>query len=94
MSVYEEVMANKSSSRVYPKNSFDRFGDDLTELILQYLTLEDKVRLECVSKQWRRLVFNKQFTIEIDSDSVKGFRFYRNNTLNVYRLFRDETQFE
>ena len=31
----------------------DRFGDDLTELILQYLTFEDKVRLECVSKQWR-----------------------------------------
>ena len=40
-------------------------GDDLTELILQYLTFEDKVRLECVSKQWRRLVFNKQFVIEL-----------------------------
>ena len=80
--------------RDFAKDSMEKFGDDLTELILQYLTLEDKVRLECVSKQWRRLVFNKQFTIEIDSDSVKGFRFYRNNTLNVYRLFRDETQFE
>ena len=42
----------------------DRFGDDLTELILQYLTLEDKIRLECVSKQWRRLIYNKQFVIE------------------------------
>ena len=41
-------------------------GDDLTELILQYLTFEDKVRLECVSKQWRRLVFNKQFVIELN----------------------------
>ena len=51
--------------KVYAKNSFNRFGDDLTELILQYLTFEDKVRLECVSKQWRRLVFNKQFTIEL-----------------------------
>ena len=51
--------------KVYAKNSFDRLGDDLTELILQYLTFEDKVRLECVSKQWRRLVFNKQFVIEI-----------------------------
>ena len=51
--------------KVYAKNSFDRFGDDLTEEILQYLTFEDKIRLECVSKQWRRLVFNKQFAIEI-----------------------------
>ena len=49
----------------YAKNSFYRFGDDLTELILQYLTFEDKVRLECVSKQWRRLVFNKQFVIDL-----------------------------
>ena len=55
----------------YLKNSFDRFGDDLTELILQYLTFEDKVRLECVSKQWRRLVFNKQYAIEIlGSESI------------------------
>ena len=51
--------------KVYAKNSFDRLGDDLTELILQYLTFEDKVRLECVSKQWRRLIYNKQFYFEI-----------------------------
>ena len=56
---------SNTQMKVYAKNSFDRFGDDLTELILQYLTFEDKVRLECVSKQWRRLVFNKQFVIEI-----------------------------
>ena len=51
--------------KVYPKNSFDRFGDDLMELILSYLWFEDKVRLECVSKQWRRLVYNKQFVFDI-----------------------------
>ena len=62
------ISHNYSSSqmKVYAKNSFDRFGDDLTELILQYLTFEDKIRLECVSKQWRRLVFNKQFVFHID----------------------------
>ena len=49
----------------YAKNSFDRFSDDLTELILSYLTLEDKIRLECVTKRWRRLVFNKQYCLEI-----------------------------
>ena len=67
--------------KVYAKNSFDRLGDDLTELILQYLTFEDKVRLECVSKQWRRLVFNKQFAIELNS--------YKQNAKNVLeQLFR------
>ena len=68
---------SNTQMKVYPKNSFDRFGDDLTELILQYLTFEDKVRLECVSKQWRRLVFNKQFAIEIfdpKSEHMNNFR--------------------
>ena len=51
--------------KVYAKDSMDRFGDDFTELILSYLTLEDKMRLECVSKQWKRCVFEKQFVIEI-----------------------------
>ena len=63
--------------KVYAKNSFDRFGDDLTELIVSYLWFEDKVRLECVSKQWRRLVFNKQFVIELminsnNKNSING----------------------
>ena len=56
---------SNTQMKVYAKDSFDRFGDDLTEEILQYLILEDKVSLECVSKQWRRLVFNKQFEIII-----------------------------
>ena len=57
---------SNTQMKVYAKNSFDRFGDDLTELIVSYLWFEDKVRLECVSKQWRRLVFNKQFAIGFD----------------------------
>ena len=53
-----------NNAKVYAKNSFDRFGDDLTEELLQYLTLENKIRLECVSKQWQRCVFNKQFVLD------------------------------
>ena len=56
--------------KVYEKNSFDRLGDDLTELILQYMTFEDKVRLECVSKQWRRLIYNKQIEINIWASKI------------------------
>ena len=49
----------------YRKDSMDRFGDDLTEEVLQYLKFNDKVRLECVSKQWKRCVFEKQSVIKI-----------------------------
>ena len=70
----------------YTKESMDRFGDDLTELILQYLTFEDKVRLECVSKQWRRLVFNKQFVIELDIGSKEKIIGQNELYLNVQLL--------
>ena len=50
---------------IYRNDSIERFGDDLTEEILQYLTFEDKIRLECVSKQWQRCVFNKQYVLEL-----------------------------
>jgi hypothetical protein len=43
----------------FHSNSFERFGDDLSELLLSYLSVSDKVRYECVSKQWSRLIFNK-----------------------------------
>ena len=59
----------------YRKDSMDRFGDDMCELILSYLIFGDKVRLECVSKQWKRCVFQKQFEIFIlrkDIDDTKN----------------------
>ena len=52
-------------AKTYPKNSFDRFGDDLTELIINYLPFEDKLKFECVCKQWRRLIFNKELRFEL-----------------------------
>ena len=71
------------------KESFDRFGDDLTQEIIQYLTFDDKIRLECVSKQWRRLVFRRQFVlwIECKGKDIEVVRVDNHNTLNrlVYR---------
>ena len=66
----------------YRKDSFDRFGDDLTELILSFLWFEDKIRLECVSKQWKRCVFQRQFVIEIN------FFRHRKNCNSLNGLFR------
>ena len=59
----------------------DRLGDDLTEEVLQYLTLEDKIRLECVPKQWRRLLFNKRFDIELKVISENS------NEINSRKVF-------
>ena len=47
------------------KSSLDRFGDDLTELIVSYLSITDKIRFECLSKQIQSLVYNKQNSLRI-----------------------------
>ena len=57
--------------KVYPKDSMDRFGDDMTELILSYLPFKDKIRLESVSKQWQRCISEKQFELELLLNSKK-----------------------
>ena len=76
--------------KVYAKNCFDRFGDDLTELILSFLWFEDKIRLECVSKQWKRYVFNKQFVIEIVDKTRKYCEKEKNNSLDKLCLRSDD----
>jgi len=39
------------------RQSMDRLNDDCVGLVLSYLSLQDKFRLECVSKQWKRKMF-------------------------------------
>jgi hypothetical protein len=58
----------------YSKDSFDRFGDDLYELLLSYLSISDKIYFECLSKQWQRLVFIKQQ--KLIKNSINYFRIY------------------
>ncbi|CAG2168190.1 unnamed protein product, partial [Oppiella nova] len=53
----------------YPKDSLDRFGDDLCGLVLSYLSLEDCFRLECLSKQWRRSIHQKRHKLVVGVDS-------------------------
>ena len=49
------------------RNSFeDRIYDDLCEDILQFLPLEDKLRLECVSKLFKRTIFTKMKELTLD----------------------------
>ena len=51
----------------------DRFCNDLCEVLLQYLPLKYKLRLECVSKQFQRTVFQKQCEITLVSSFKTGF---------------------
>ena len=84
-SISEEVIGNRSSRVVYERDSMERFGDDLTEEVLSHLWFSDKVMFECLSKQWQRLVFNKQFELDLNlyEDNEE-----RKNTL--YRQLRTE----
>ena len=57
---------------IYSKDSFERFGDDLTELVLSYISFEDCFHYKCVSKQWKRLIFNISVDlVEVLSDVEK-----------------------
>ena len=47
----------------------DRICDDLCEEILQYLSLEDKLKLEGVSKQFQRTVLKKHYELTIETDN-------------------------
>ncbi|CAG2100930.1 unnamed protein product [Medioppia subpectinata] len=48
---------DRQLTQIYAKDSLDRFGDDMFGLLLSYLLLEDRFRCECVSKQFRRIIF-------------------------------------
>ena len=64
MSLSKELCSRSDSQN---SDSFsDRICDDLSEVILQYLSLEDRFRLECVSKQFQRTVFRSLKQLELD----------------------------
>ena len=62
-------------SNALNRQSFsERICDDLCEEILQYLSLEDKLKLEGVSKQFQRTVFNKHYELKIGGDFISKGR--------------------
>ena len=56
----------------WSRDSFNRFGDDLSGLLLSYLPFEDKIKFECVAKQWQRLIFIKQIALIIDDNPLNS----------------------
>ena len=81
-------MAEKSPRVVYERDSMEKFGDDLTEEVLQYLCFGDKLKFECLSKQWQRLVFNKEMeidTINIRLSVRKDFIELKNSFIQIFQ---------
>ena len=78
--------------RRYPRDSFDRFGSDLCELILSYLPLSDKFKYESVCGHWRSHVFSSQTVLYIaDCDGYYSLKNLANNYLetkyyNIYSI--------
>ena len=61
MSSNKRLCLRSNSLKSTKRQSFDeRICDDLSEVILQYLSIEDKLKFESVSKQFQRTVFVKQ----------------------------------
>ena len=76
----------------YRSDSFeDRFCDDLCEDILQYLPLKDKLKLQCVSKQFQRTVLKKhnELILEVELEDCRrrlGFGSISSYEKNVLRV--------
>ena len=84
-------------SKCISKNSHsfdDRVCDDLSEVLLQFLPLDDKQRLECVSKQFQRTVFQKQFSITLYSSLQSNYKISKQTEDKVFdRNFMKSIEF-
>ncbi len=77
----------------YERKSFHRFGDDFCELILSYLEINDKIRLQFVNSQWRRCIFNRvyefDYPLEWNDLGIKVSK--RNQTFKWINIFLSST---
>ena len=64
-------MSSKGSNSLKRQSFSERICDDLSEIILQFLPLEDKLKTRmCVSKQFQRTIFVKQKEIPSFNDNI------------------------
>jgi hypothetical protein len=71
------------------RDSFDdRICDDMCEVLLSGLSLEDKIRLECVSKQIQRCVYRRQYSVNTN-DLFLGPEVYRESDDSYHREYNE-----
>ncbi|CAG2167898.1 unnamed protein product, partial [Oppiella nova] len=69
------------------RQSMDRLGDDLCQLLLSYLKTKDCFRYECVSKQWQRLIYTTVTDLKISEAMVnEGKPMDTNRHLQAFEL--------
>ena len=97
---FSDCLVNKFESKEdnYRRDSFcDRFCDDLCPEILQYLSLKDKLRMQCVSKQFQRTVFQRHYELYINTSKIdhksylKYKRLYFIRRENKYYYIEDKS---
>ena len=82
MSSFCSHICHKSDDN-YRRDSFEnRFCDDLSQVLLQFLPIKDKFKLECVSKQFQRTVFQRQYDLDL------GYFFGHNITEILEKLVK------
>ena len=92
---FSDCFVNKFESKGdnYRRDSFsDRFCDDLCEDILQYLSLEDKLRIECVSKQFQRTVLKRQYELFINTKDAENHPNYLKDK-SLFQIKRDHNYY-
>ena len=72
----------------YRRDSFDdQFCDDLCEVLLQFLSFEDKLRLECVSKQFQRTVFQRHHKLYFNIREFKQKIYLNKKEVTIRGVF-------
>jgi hypothetical protein len=67
-----KLINNNNNKIDLKRDSFSgRICDDLCEVLLSYLSFEDKIHFECVSKQFEKCIYIKQNTIEINESRLQ-----------------------
>jgi hypothetical protein len=68
------------------RDSFsDRICDDLCEVLLKFLFFDDKLRFECVSKQFQRCVYSKPYKLIIGYEKDCNYN-YKKDKNNLSKL--------
>ena len=65
---------------------FERICDDLCEEILKYLPIEDRFRLEGVSKQFQRTIFKSEGVLFLKLDDMEKCKILLKKCRNVNQI--------
>ena len=91
----KEKPKKKVDQPVLRRDSFrDRICDDLCQFILSFLSFEDKVRLQCVCKRFKRTILRKQANLVIRYANHQLITIYLKSCLFISSLGQNHSESE